>query len=64
MSEITWVEVRPVLHKQLILQQVVHSCLNCEEFDEEKDQCIIVNLTPPAKILVYGCPKWTPSIPF
>ena len=64
MSEITWVEVRPILHQQLILQQVVKSCLNCEEFDNEKDQCVIVNVTPPAKILVYGCPKWTPSIPF
>lgn len=63
-SEITWQQIKPVLHQQLVHQQLVHSCLNCLEFDEEKEQCSIVNVTPPAKILVYGCPKWTPTIPF
>ena len=64
MNEITWVQIRPILHQQLIKQQVVHSCLNCLEFDDETEHCTVVNVTPPAKVLVYGCPKWTPDIPF
>lgn len=40
------------------------SCINCEYFDKEK--CILVNQTPPAKVIVFGCEKWLEKdeIPF
>ena len=58
MNEITWVQIRPVLHQQLIKQQVVHSCLNCLEFEDETEQCTVVNVTPTCK----GACVWVPKV--
>jgi len=34
------------------------NCLNCLNFDEEKEICNLYNKRPPAKIIAYGCPQW------
>lgn len=41
-------------------------CLNCENFHEGKNICLLVNKTPPAKIITFGCEKWVDrdEIPF
>lgn len=35
------------------------SCINCENFVEKTEQCILAKARPPVRILVYGCEKWT-----
>lgn len=56
-------EQRKALHEEMILHAVVSSCLNCEQFDKEKCQ-LAPTYNLPAKVVVYGCPKWTMMIPF
>lgn len=33
------------------------NCLNCEHFTESQDICRLYNVTPPAKVICYGCEK-------
>jgi len=33
-------------------------CLNCANFREKDELCSLVMQRPPAKVIVYGCPKW------
>jgi len=60
----TQFEQHELLHKELLSNFIVHSCINCDDFNEANETCSQVNQRPPAKIVVFGCPKWTPSIPF
>jgi len=53
------------LHKALVQQLVVRSCLNCENFDEKQETCSLTQgKKPPATIVVFGCIQWTQHIPF
>ncbi len=42
------------------------SCLSCIHFKEITEICNLANQRPPAKIIVYGCPKYEDinEIPF
>lgn len=42
------------------------SCINCENFVEQKELCLLANKRPPVRILVFGCEAWVErdSIPF
>jgi len=53
------------LHRALIQDCIVHSCLNCEQFNAEKERCTHAPEHPlPTTVVVYGCKSWEPSIPF
>lgn len=53
------------LHEALLEEQVIRSCLNCDNFKEEDERCILAPAYPlPAKVIVFGCPKWTGVVPF
>lgn len=45
---------------------IYQCCLNCENFVEINETCILAKARPPVRILTYGCEKWTErdTIPF
>lgn len=53
-----------LLHEQLEHANVLHSCLNCELFDNDKQICLLAGIAPPPKVAARGCPSWTSIIPF
>ena len=50
--------------KRLLEYQIWHSCLNCEDWHEEKNVCVRFEVTPPPATIVHGCVYWLASIPF
>ena len=60
----TFNELRPAFHQSLVRAHIVHSCLNCIEFTPATETCDLANARPPAQIVVFVCPKWSPDIPF
>lgn len=60
----TFHELRPAFHQALVRAHIVHSCVNCMEFNHEAELCDLAKAKPPTNIVVFGCPKWTPDIPF
>lgn len=32
------------------------SCINCLNFKEDQEICVLANQRPPAKVIVFGCP--------
>ena len=69
----TKTDTRALLHKTLVQEQVVRSCLNCDYWgeyvgvtDEEEIYmvCGKVNQLPPPEIIVYGCDQHCPDIGF
>jgi hypothetical protein len=42
------------------------SCVNCLNFRERDEICILANMRPPARVIVFGCPQWEDidQIPF
>lgn len=58
-------ETRDLLHAELIRNQIVRSCLNCECFDKKQDKCLHFDLKPPAHVIVFSCvTEWIGEIPF
>ncbi len=56
---------RAIMQQELLDNDVLHSCLNCEYWIEKDDKCERYNLTPPPKIIVFSCGEgWTYRIPF
>ena len=49
-------------------EPVYKSCLNCMNFDEQKEVCNYAKppQRPPARIIAYACPRWLDldEIPF
>lgn len=45
---------------------IYQCCLNCENFVEKTELCLLVNKRPPVRILTYGCEAWIErdTIPF
>jgi len=39
-------------------------CLNCDQWEKDKELCQKWNMKPPAKIIILGCEDWEVSIPF
>jgi len=52
------------LHWQLVVREVVTSCLTCDCFAEDTEICSLAMARPPARVIVIGCTKWVPQIPF
>lgn len=47
------------------LKPIYKSCLNCENFNEEKEICKKYNQRPPARVIAYACKDWDDlEIPF
>ena len=40
------------------------TCLRCINFDAITERCKLVDQRPPARVIAYGCPKFSPDIPF
>jgi hypothetical protein len=55
---------RDAVHREMIQQQIFRSCINCEHFNEKTEYCGVAHQRPPAKVIVFGCPKWMADIPF
>lgn len=45
---------------------IYQSCLNCINFNEQKELCNLYNQRPPARIIAYSCPMWEDkeTVPF
>jgi hypothetical protein len=58
-------ETRDLLHADLIRNQIVRSCLNCECFDKQKGECLEFKMRPPAEVIVFSCKEnWIGETPF
>jgi hypothetical protein len=56
-------ELKATLHQELVSNCIVRTCYNCELRDGEK--CSLApTYTLPVKVIIFGCPKWIPFIPF
>lgn len=56
---ITAIDVKLLLNR--IFEQIDYpfqNCLNCLNFREKEEICILANQRPPAKVIVYGCPMY------
>lgn len=52
-------------HETMLENFIFKSCLNCDSFNTEIDQCEKFNAKPPAKTIVYSCGEaWVGKIPF
>lgn len=60
----TFNELRPAFHQALVESCIVRSCLNCMDFNHQAEICDLAKVRPPAKVVVFGCPKWTLDPPF
>ena len=42
------------------------TCMRCDHFEEAKENCKLFNMRPPAKVIAFGCEKFTDDdwIPF
>ncbi len=45
---------------------IYQCCLNCENFVEKSELCLLAKARPPVRILTYGCEQWAErdQIPF
>ena len=52
------------LHRFLVKQGAVSTCLNCVGWEDGK--CIAYGqpTLPPPEVLVFGCPAWDNTLPF
>ncbi len=63
-------DIQAALNEAIIkasMQNPIYKCcLSCEAFHEGRNVCLLVNKTPPARIITFGCEKWLDKdkIPF
>ncbi len=66
-------DTKDFLHKELIQNQIIKSCLNCDNwysappYKDKKlpiNTCGKYNMHPPVEVIVFGCPDWKGLIPF
>lgn len=50
------------LHRFLVKQGAVSTCLNCVNWQASK--CKLAGAPPPPEILVFGCQSWDNILPF
>ena len=54
-----------LLHEELVKTCTIQTCLNCENYLEKAERCTLAPAySLPAQVIVFGCPKWIPMIPF
>lgn len=49
---------------RMITSRHWQSCLNCEYFGQEKDECTLFKARPPSHVIVNGCKDYMDDIPF
>lgn len=54
------------LHKALVMNNSLPSCINCENYEPTNDYCKKFDTHPPADIIVFSCGinNWEGIIPF
>lgn len=63
MSLITDEDVKRITEK-LHDAGLIHSCLTCQHFQEEREVCGLAQARPPARTIAYGCDSWQDTLPF
>lgn len=60
------IELQSALSKAFNFDFPFQSCLSCVSFRESDELCLLVNLRPPAKVIVYGCDQYMDNreVPF
>ena len=55
-----------IMHAIEHRESIYKNCLNCLNFNENKEICNLCNQRPPARVIAYGCPQWidVTEIPF
>ena len=53
-----------IAHGEMIRMFLFRSCINCSNWQHEKDKCGKYDEKPPATIIVYGCDDWDIDLPF
>lgn len=43
---------------------LLRSCLTCDMFKEQEEQCTVYSARPPARVIAYGCDQYIEEIPF
>ena len=46
------------------LDRCTKTCLNCDNFREKQELCVLVGKRPPARIIAFGCEAYVDAIPF
>jgi hypothetical protein len=58
-------DTEQLLHEELIKNYVIRSCINCSNFIKLTERCTLApTYGLPAKVVVFGCPKWDMDLPF
>jgi len=57
-------EVVVAFQKKSISALIWRSCLNCEDWEGQSEQCKKFLARPPAETILHGCPEWIADIPF
>ena len=39
-------------------EDIVESCLTCQNFNEDTEQCGLYFARPPARVIAFGCPSY------
>lgn len=52
------------LQESLIHSNQLPTCVNCEHWNNETEECIKFETKPPAYVIVIGCVEWYGTIPF
>lgn len=45
---------------------ITQSCVSCDNFDEKAERCRLANARPPARVIAFGCEKYSDDqdVPF
>jgi len=52
------------MHKAMIKSHNFRSCLNCDNWSNDKQECSKFNAKPPADVIVFSCEEWLMQLPF
>lgn len=54
------------LTKQFVnmVELTVRTCVTCEHFSADKEQCGLNGMRPPARIIAFGCECYEQRVPF
>jgi len=45
-------------------RRMLHCCPNCWHWIEANEECELAHARPPAKVIAFGCEKFSEQIPF